>query len=79
MVPEDWGTLSGIYLTPKKWSFLHLNANKLGITLNPESDTGKKTFKELAKRVDILVENFNSRVLPDLGLNYEVLEQLTCL
>jgi len=29
--------------------FLYLNTNKLGITLNVESETGKKIFKELVK------------------------------
>src|SRR4030043_1618674 len=35
--------------------FFYLNNNKLGITLNLKSDTGAKIFKELVKKVDILV------------------------
>jgi len=60
----------------KSGLFLHLNTSKRGITLNLKSETGKKIFKELVKRVDILVENFSPRVMPSLGLEYEKLETL---
>lgn len=48
----------------KSGLFLHLNTNKLGITLNLKSNTGKKIFKELVRDADILVENFSPRVMP---------------
>jgi len=56
--------------------FLHLNTNKKGITLNLKSDTGRKIFKELIKESDILVENFEPRVMPSLDLSYEVLREI---
>ena len=56
--------------------FLHLNTNKKGITLNLKTRTGIKIFKELVKDVDILVENFEPRVMPSLGLGYETLEAI---
>lgn len=60
----------------KSGLFLHLNTNKRSITLNLKTDTGRKLFKELAKDVDVLVENFSPHVMPSLGLGYEELEKL---
>jgi crotonobetainyl-CoA:carnitine CoA-transferase CaiB-like acyl-CoA transferase len=60
----------------KSGLFLHLNTNKQGITLNLKTDTGIRIFKELVKDADILVENFAPRVMPDLGLDYCILEEL---
>ena len=56
--------------------FLHLNTNKRGITLNLKTTTGVKLFKELVKDVDILVENFEPRVMPNLGLECKTLEAI---
>jgi len=60
----------------KSGLFLHLNTNKKSITLNLKSETGKRILKELVKDVDILVESFSPRVMPSLGLDYEVLEKV---
>ena len=60
----------------KSGLFLHLNTNKKGITLNLKTKTGVKIFKDLLKEADILVENFEPRVLQDLGLDYKVLEDI---
>jgi crotonobetainyl-CoA:carnitine CoA-transferase CaiB-like acyl-CoA transferase len=60
----------------KSGLFLHLNTNKRGITLNLKSETGKRIFKELVKKVDILVESFRPRVMPSLGLDYETLKEI---
>ncbi len=56
--------------------FLHLNTNKKSITLNLKTEAGKEIFKELVKTVDIVIENYSPRVMPGLGLSYEVLEKL---
>ena len=55
---------------------LYLNTNKKGITLNLKSDTGRKIFRDLVKTVDIVVENFEPRVMAGLGLDYEALDQI---
>jgi crotonobetainyl-CoA:carnitine CoA-transferase CaiB-like acyl-CoA transferase len=60
----------------KSGLFLHLNTNKRGITLNLKTATGKKIFKELVREADILVESFRPRVMPSLGLDYEILEKI---
>lgn len=62
---------------PEKSGLFHyLNTNKKSITLNLESKSGAKIFQELVKGADIVVENFEPRVMPSLGLSYEVLKEI---
>ena len=56
--------------------FLYYNFNKKGVTLNLKSEAGIKILKALISKVDILVENFEPRVLAGLGLDYETLEKI---
>ena len=58
----------------KSGLYLHLNLNKVGVTLNLESYDGAKILKELVREADILVENFPPAYLPSLGLGYRDLE-----
>ena len=60
----------------KSGLFLHLNANKRGVTLNLKTATARGMLLELVKQVDVVVENFAPRVLPSLGLAYEDLERV---
>jgi len=60
----------------KSLHFLHLNTGKKGITLNLESERGKKIFRELVTAADIVVENFRPGAMANLGLDYETLERL---
>src|SRR4030043_2143821 len=53
--------------------FLHHNTNKLGITLNLEHSEGKKIFRKLVDRADVVVESFSPGYLKDLGLSFEIL------
>ncbi len=56
--------------------FLYLNTNKMGITLNVNTPTGKKIFKELVKWADILVEDKPPKVMEELGLDYNALKAI---
>jgi crotonobetainyl-CoA:carnitine CoA-transferase CaiB-like acyl-CoA transferase len=56
--------------------FANLNRNKLGITLNLKHPTGKALFLDLARQVDILIENFRPGVMDKLGLGYDVLREV---
>lgn len=60
----------------KSGTFLYLNLSKKGLTLNLKTETGKKIFRDLVKDCDILVENFEPRVMPSLGLDYETLAKI---
>ena len=54
--------------------FLYLNTNKKSITLDLKTKQGAEILKRLVKEVDVLVENFEPRVMTTLGLDYDVLK-----
>ncbi len=54
----------------KSGLFLYLNTAKKSVTLNLESDTGREIFLNLVRASDILVENYQPRVMPGLGLDF---------
>ncbi len=60
----------------KSLFFLLLNLNKRGVTLNLETRTGAKIFKELVREADLVVESFQPGYLASLGLDYESLEKV---
>ncbi len=55
--------------------FHYLNGNKLGVTLNLKTSEGRDLLLKLAAKADVLIENFEPRVMPILGLSYEQLRQ----
>lgn len=57
----------------KSGLFLYLNAGKQGITLNLKTAPGRDLLLRLAAWADVIVENFEPRVLPALGLGYDAL------
>ncbi|MBI4337419.1 MAG: CoA transferase [Chloroflexi bacterium] len=57
-------------------TFLYLNQNKLGVTLDLKAKRGAAIFKELVAGADAVVENFEPRVMPSLGLDYETLARI---
>jgi crotonobetainyl-CoA:carnitine CoA-transferase CaiB-like acyl-CoA transferase len=54
-------------------TFLALNTNKRGITLDVEQAAGKSLFLRLASAADLVIESFPPGHLTRLGLGYEVL------
>ena len=56
--------------------FLYLNTNKLGITLNVRTATGKAILGELLKRADVFVENNPPKLMNEVGLDYVKLKEL---
>ena len=52
-----------------------MNANKLGVTLNLATPTGRELLRALVERCDVLVHNFNPGDMDSLGLQYESLSQ----
>ncbi|MFJ7747864.1 CaiB/BaiF CoA transferase family protein [Peribacillus sp. NPDC097295] len=56
--------------------FGYLNNNKIGITLDLKSERGVEIIKTLVRDADVLVENFSPRVMPSLGLSYDVLKEI---
>lgn len=57
-------------------NFIGLNRNKRAISLEITIPAGREVFIRLIKAADVLVSNFSTRVLPNLGLDYETLQRI---
>ncbi|MFB6170226.1 MAG: CaiB/BaiF CoA transferase family protein [Haloarculaceae archaeon] len=53
-----------------------LNPSKRGITINLKSDDGTALLKDLVEKADVLIENFASGKMADLGVGYEDLREV---
>ena len=56
--------------------FLYLNTNKMGITLNLETTTGRDMLMRILKDTDIFVENNPVQRMKDLGLGYTSIKEI---
>lgn len=56
--------------------FLQVNRNKRSLTLDLDSDAGRKVVRELLQTTDVVVANMPPRTLQSLGLDYASLSQL---
>ena len=56
--------------------FQNLHRNKRSITLNLKSPEGLAVFKRLAKKADVVVENFRPDVKKRLGIDYKDLRKI---
>ncbi len=56
--------------------FIILNRGKKSITVDLKTEKGRDLCKELAKKVDVLVENFSPGTMDKLGLNSAVMRRL---
>jgi len=54
--------------------FLASNRNKRSMTVNLKAEEGRQIILELAKRSDVLIENFRTGTMEKLGLGYETLK-----
>lgn len=60
----------------KSGLFLYLNMGKKDITLNFATHDGKKIFRDLVARSDILVEDLGAGQLKNLGFDYKEFESI---
>ena len=60
----------------KSGLFLYLNSNKMGITINLQTTTGRTIFKELIKGVDVFIEDNMPSAMKELGMDYEILAEV---
>jgi crotonobetainyl-CoA:carnitine CoA-transferase CaiB-like acyl-CoA transferase len=76
---------SGDYIRAMTWPIvegvslmhLHVNRGKRSITLDLRDDEGKRVFRDLAARADVVVEAMRPGALERLGLGSSVLRQAT--
>ena len=76
-IEPPWGEMTR-YFPPlvenESPTFISMNLNKRGITLNLKHPRGREIFKELVKLSDVVVENFTPGTMEKLGLGYETLK-----
>ena len=56
--------------------YMNLNRNKRSITLNLKSPDGKDILRDLARKADIILENYRPGIMEKLGLGYEDLKKI---
>lgn len=56
--------------------FLSVNRNKISCAINLKSPSGRQLVLELARTVDVVVENFRPGTMERLGLSYEALKRM---
>ncbi len=74
-VPEtgDDSRSFGPFIKGESTYFMSLNRGKKSLTLNLRHPEGKTILKDLAKRVDVLIENYRPGTMKKLGMDYPVL------
>lgn len=65
----------GPFVNGESSYYINLNRNKKGVTLNLKG-RGKEIFLELAKKADIVVENYRPGTTEKLGLGYDDLKKI---
>ena len=66
----------GPYTNGESVYYANFNRDKIGCTLNLKSDEGKRIFKEMVKKADIVIENYRPGTMEKLGLGYDVLQEI---
>jgi len=51
--------------------FVKLQRNKQSVAIDLKHREGRRTFLELAREADVVIENFSARAMPELGLDYD--------
>lgn len=66
----------GFKVADQSSRFLWVNRNKKGITLDLGTKKGSQIFRDLAKRADVVIENFPPDTMRKFGISYEELEKV---
>ncbi|MEA3360746.1 MAG: CoA transferase [Thermodesulfobacteriota bacterium] len=72
----DPSRITGIVGEGENPYFVNLNRNKRSIKVNLKTAEGKEIIRRLAKRSDVLVENFRPGVMDRLELGYKELKKI---
>jgi crotonobetainyl-CoA:carnitine CoA-transferase CaiB-like acyl-CoA transferase len=70
---RQWGPP---FLEEESAYFLSVNRNKRSFTLNLKASKGKEIFKDLARKADVVIENFRPGTMKKLGVDYPVLKEI---
>lgn len=66
----------GPYVNDESTCFAQINRNKRGIVLDLKKPAAREIVHELARRVDVVVENYRVGVTKSLGVDYQTLSRL---
>jgi crotonobetainyl-CoA:carnitine CoA-transferase CaiB-like acyl-CoA transferase len=53
-----------------------MNPSKRGVTINLKRESGREVLKDLVREADVLVENFTTGKMAELGVGYEDLKEV---
>lgn len=73
---DDTRRMGPPFIAGESAAFLAMNRNKRSVALNLKAEDGKDLFRRLARRADVLVENFRPGTMERLGLGYEALREV---
>ena len=63
------------FLDYTSWFFCHNNRSKLSASFNVATSEGQRLVQELARKVDIVIDNFAAGVMAKNGLSYDELSK----
>lgn len=70
---DDTRRMGPPFVAGESAAFLAMNRNKRSLALDLKREEGRDLFRRLARRADVLVENFRPGTMEKLGLGYEAL------
>ncbi|MEE9124319.1 MAG: CoA transferase [candidate division NC10 bacterium] len=73
---DDSRAMGPPFIHGESAAFLAMNRNKRSVALNLKSEEGREVFRLLARRSDILVENFRPGTMESLDLHYEAIQKI---
>ena len=73
---DDSRSFGPPFIAGESAAFMAINRNKRSVALNLKSDEGRDLFRRLARRSDILVENYRPGTMESLNLHYEAIRQI---
>ena len=73
---DDSRSFGPPFIAGESAAFLAINRNKRSVVLNLKSEEGRDVFRRLARRGEILVENFRPGTMEGLGLHYEAIQKI---
>jgi crotonobetainyl-CoA:carnitine CoA-transferase CaiB-like acyl-CoA transferase len=74
-VGDDSRTWGPPFIQEESVYFFSINRNKKSVTVNMKDPRGRTIIRELARRSDVLLENFKPGTLAKLGLDWEDLRR----
>jgi crotonobetainyl-CoA:carnitine CoA-transferase CaiB-like acyl-CoA transferase len=66
----------GPFINGESCPFMMINRNKKSLTLNLKTTEGMQLFLDIARNVDVVIENFRPGTVHSLGIDYDAVKQI---